>query len=509
MEIKKAKKIGLFTAISMLIASVIGIGIFLRNQGIFAINDNNSIGILLSWGIGTITALATAYSFAEISTSAKGKAGLGSWAEKLLGKKFGYFVKLNFPLFYLSLLGAVLAFFMGDAFFFLIGQEDVHFGWIGLFSLGFAVFIYIINYCSIKVSGVISIVANVSKFVPIVAIIIISIVFSIINNDAGFFNPETTTPDIVPPPINITGLLAAVPSVLFAFDSFLVVGNLSDDIIRPKKNVPIAVVLGISICAIIYILITIAQILVMNGNALTFFQGIFPELDPSVIKGLSITMNIIITIAVIGVVNTIAAGTIRAHSVIINDKIAFFAPSIDFLSRKAFGKYKNENSTGFISAVFVFLFYWIILMIPSSIVGPNGNDHYLDWISNFPTLFFFLIYGLVILGGFINRFTKKVEVTMIKGFTFASIIAILFILFIFAYSFFYTNIAEPIINPNKLKNSLGLFHNSTISGGIISNQEGAFIFAGFLLWFISLPFINLGFRKLFKMNNKFLNKSTL
>lgn len=503
MEIKKAKKIGLFTAISMLIGSVIGIGIFLRNGGIFKINDYNSIGILLSWGIGIITALATAYSFAEVSTSAKGNAGLGGWAEKLLGKKFGYFVKFSFPTFYLSLLGAILAFFMGDSFFMLIGQEDVHFGWIGLFSLVVAIFIYIINYYSIKTSGAISIIANVAKFLPIIAIIIVSIIFAFINQNSGYFGEGALNPDKDPiGKINTTGLLAAVPSVLFAFDSFLVVGNLSNDIIKPKRNVPIAIVVGVGICAFIYILITIAQILAMNGNALTFF-GSIPGIDGSLEKGLSIAMNIVIFIAVIGVVNTVAAGTIRAHSSTINTNISAYSPSIILLSEKIFREHKNENSTGFIAAIFFYLFYWTIMIIPSTVVGSNGNDHYLDWISNLPTLFFFFIYGVIILGGLINRYTKKVEVTKIKGFTVTSVIAIVFILFIVSYSFFYTNIVVPIQDPYLLKSSLGLFHDSGFTKGIITNQEGALIFAGFLAWFLALPLINLCFRKWFNMENIF------
>lgn len=42
------QKIGFFTALSMLMGSVIGIGIFLKNGGIFAINGFNGVGIITS-----------------------------------------------------------------------------------------------------------------------------------------------------------------------------------------------------------------------------------------------------------------------------------------------------------------------------------------------------------------------------------------------------------------------------------------------------------------------------
>lgn len=45
---KTAKKIGLFAAISMLIGSIVGVGIFFKNGNIFATNDYNAIGILVA-----------------------------------------------------------------------------------------------------------------------------------------------------------------------------------------------------------------------------------------------------------------------------------------------------------------------------------------------------------------------------------------------------------------------------------------------------------------------------
>ncbi|MBR2652519.1 hypothetical protein IKE96_04210 [bacterium] len=47
-KIKTAKKIGLVTAISVLIGSVIGIGIFFKNNTIFQNNGNNATGVLIS-----------------------------------------------------------------------------------------------------------------------------------------------------------------------------------------------------------------------------------------------------------------------------------------------------------------------------------------------------------------------------------------------------------------------------------------------------------------------------
>jgi hypothetical protein len=47
-SIETTKKIGFMTGLSMLIGSVIGIGIFLKNAGIFSTNQFNPTGIILT-----------------------------------------------------------------------------------------------------------------------------------------------------------------------------------------------------------------------------------------------------------------------------------------------------------------------------------------------------------------------------------------------------------------------------------------------------------------------------
>jgi len=67
MKTETAGKIGLFGAISIIIGTVFGVGIFLKNGGVFKNNHGNPLGVLLSWGIAFIIAFATAFSYGEIT----------------------------------------------------------------------------------------------------------------------------------------------------------------------------------------------------------------------------------------------------------------------------------------------------------------------------------------------------------------------------------------------------------------------------------------------------------
>ncbi|MCQ2956507.1 MAG: hypothetical protein MJ233_01200 [Mycoplasmoidaceae bacterium] len=65
---KTAGKIGLVGSISLIIATVVGVGVFFKNGSVFNNNHHNAIGVLISWILAIVIALFTAFSFAEIVT---------------------------------------------------------------------------------------------------------------------------------------------------------------------------------------------------------------------------------------------------------------------------------------------------------------------------------------------------------------------------------------------------------------------------------------------------------
>jgi len=75
----------------------------------------------------------------------------------------------------------------------------------------------------------------------------------------------------------------------------------------------------------------------------------------------------------------------------------------------------------------------------------GGTDAFVDGISNFPTMFFFLIYGSLIMGTLWNRKTKKIKVKNKKFFMILGPIAVIEILTIFSYLFFYWFLINPIL----------------------------------------------------------------
>lgn len=67
----------------------------------------------------------------------------------------------------------------------------------------------------------------------------------------------------------------AVPSILFTFEGYLIIGNLTDEIDKPEKNVPLSIIFGITLVTIIYLSVTIACITVGVGNVYDLMNVLF------------------------------------------------------------------------------------------------------------------------------------------------------------------------------------------------------------------------------------------
>lgn len=476
------KKIGFFTALSMLIGSVIGVGIFLKNGNIFQTNNYNAVGVLIAWILGAIIAITTAYSFAEIGSSIRSRSGIAGWSEKLVGKKFGAFVKITFPLFYISILEVVLCVFLAETIFYIFDTNStIHFGFVSLLALFLFIIFILFNSMSLKWSGRFSSITTILKFIPILAIIIAGIIYAIINKTGGLFDTNNQMSFSSKPSFSL--IISSLPSVLFAFDSFTNIGNMALDIKKPEKNVSLVIIVGMITCSILYVLTTISQILVSNGNGLQFFNNSFFG-DSTIREILNIVIRIFIMISVLGVVNSFSASIIRSFQSIIDEKVFFAHDFIKKISNNI-PYIKDDVKSGTILSLIVCMFWFIVLIIPSLCVSKNGTDAFVDGVSNFPVIFFFLIYGILVLFGFINRFTKKVEVRKYKLFLVFAPISLIGILLVFCYVFFYQNLIQPFIDEIDL--SWGLFYSN---GYKVTSWMSMIWFFISLVLFLLIPYLN-------------------
>jgi len=117
--------------------------------------------------------------------------------------------------------------------------------------------ITVANIISTKFGGWIQSVATIGKLLPIIALV----VFGLIKGTAHQFTPLVTAASTA------SGLGAAILGTLWAYDGWISVGNIAGELKRPARNLPMAIILGLSLVMVTYITMNLAIINVLPVDA--------------------------------------------------------------------------------------------------------------------------------------------------------------------------------------------------------------------------------------------------
>ncbi|CAM9106475.1 APC family permease [Mycoplasma todarodis] len=489
MSIKKARKMGFWAAISMLIGSVVGIGIFFKNGSISRITDQNGATWLAAWIVGGILALGLAISFSEIGTTKMESKteGIAKWATFVGGKKMGYFSQFTYSFFYTGFFTFVLGFFASEATF----QGMVIAGWMksdaipiwghALFGLFITAFLIFVNVTSVKASGIFQQITVVLKFIPLIAAIIIGVGMATSHHYSDVRNPLHGSNGFTHGQFNPVLIIAALPAVLFAYDGFLNVATMQKKVKNGEKQIPKILFIGMLIVIIVNSLISLASILHTAPSVDIILKDVFG--NPVAQKTLGIIVYMFIAISAWGVVNGYSAGYWAAIEQGIETNLFF---GMRWMKEKL-GIFK----TTLIYAAGIITFWASILLIPSIILN---TDSLIDSLSNWPTFFIFGLLATIILIYTIKR--KHLNTTKMHPIVFwtASVIAVAGIFGSLIFSLIYSTIYIDLIkNPNQTS-SYGLFE----PGEGVKNYIGSIMFFVQLAIFITFPIFNKLLKKRFE-----------
>ena len=167
---------------------------------------------------------------------------------------------------------------------------------------------YSLNTLSPKLAGKFQVSATVIKLIPIFLMAIVGTVYGLIS---GTLTNNFTT--IVGEAVGGTtgsGLFAAIVSTVFAYEGWIVATSINAEIKNPKKNLPLALVIGAGIVALAYILYYIgvaggaSNEVLMNEGATTAFTNIFGGVGGAL-------LNICIVISCLGTLNGLMVAATR------------------------------------------------------------------------------------------------------------------------------------------------------------------------------------------------------
>ena len=207
--------------------------------------------VWVSFVLGSIVALFAGFSYAELSS--------------LFPKVPAEYVfiknafKNNFFAFLIGWLIAIAS---------IITAATVALGFGGYFSefvnipivisaIGLLVVLSIVNFVGIRESAFTNTIFTIIEISGLILIIVIGFTFT---------NPEPV--NYIDSPSGFTGIAAAFLLVFFAFIGFEAIANISEEVKKPKKTLPRAIVLSVAISGMIYILVSLAVVRVVNWEEL-------------------------------------------------------------------------------------------------------------------------------------------------------------------------------------------------------------------------------------------------
>ena len=263
-KIPLKRSLGLTTAILLVAGIIIGSGVFkkiARMSG--ALMDKDYI--LLAWLLAGIITLLGAFNVAGLATMTDESGGIYEYLRLSFGNFFSFISGWTAFLMAGSGSIAALAFIFAESVNYLVPLPHLFSSWQNI-SIGNFVFFYAsagvkmlavlaillltgVNILGAKKGGNLNNLLTVAKVGGILLLIVAGLSFS-------HALPATNSSTISTVNTNIfSGILAAMLSAFWAYDGWLVIGNVSGEIKNPKRNVPVSLVAGVGISIILYLLL--------------------------------------------------------------------------------------------------------------------------------------------------------------------------------------------------------------------------------------------------------------
>jgi amino acid transporter len=317
------------------------------------------------------------------------------------------------------------------------------------------------NGISTRAAKGVSWVASICKFTPLILIGFLGIIFGALDGFTHtFFSTNTPITKLANgSSISILGIFASLPALLFTFDSFLIVGNAAGNMSKPQQQVPKAILIGIPIVAGLYLFVTVGQLLTGQRDVYAFFDFIVTKVNGG--NKAKTVVNILIGCAIMlslfGSINAMTLGAVRSLQAGIESHDIVGAIVFKRLGRNL------PLRAGCLYGLIIASGVCGIMAIPTIILN---SDSVYDGVSNLPTLFFFMIYALVVLFGLINHYSNKVEVKKMKIYPFIAVISIIGCGFAFGYNLFYEFFGRCFTDDTPVK--WGMFKGQEIDRVIAS-----------------------------------------
>ncbi|MGH9697908.1 MAG: APC family permease [Candidatus Acidiferrales bacterium] len=308
------QRLGLFDATMIVMGGIVGTGIFVVPE-LVAMQVHTPLQILGVWVLGGLVAICGGLVYAELSARYPEVGGQYAYLREayhpIVAFLFGWGLLLVMQT------GAVASVAMIFARYF-IDQSHVHLTEGFVAGLAIAIFT-VVNCLGVRIGGTVQNAFMVSKIVVIAALIGCGVILGR-SNSIGWTHASGphTSGNI------LTAIGAAMVPVLFTYSGWQAATFVSSEVRNPRRNMPLATVLGVSSVIIMYCLVTFVDLLVLGPERLAHTDAPASAVMRIVLGGRGATFIAVgIMIAALGYIAQAALTAPRVYYAMAQDKLFF------------------------------------------------------------------------------------------------------------------------------------------------------------------------------------------
>lgn len=382
------KQYGLFTAICMVVGTVIGSGVFFKAQAILDKTDGDMPMGIVAWIVGGIIMIFCILAFAVMAQQYEKVNGVVDYSEATVGNKYAYMVGWFVTTIYAPAMTSVLAWLTARYTMTFICSVNPDFPLTIPFAEGGAVSgpetlclagfiliaVYAVNALSPKLAGKLQVSCTVIKLIPLILMAIIGTIYGFTHNMAN--EPMTTIlgGNFATAAGDYTTLFGAVVASAFAYEGWIIATSINSELKNSKRNLPIALILGGIIIIVVYVLYYIGVAggasvdTLRHDGATVAFTKVFGNVFGNI-------LNLFVAISCLGTLNGLLIGCTRGmYSLAVRG----YGPKPDTL-KQIDPKTQMPSSSAIVGLVIVA--FWLVYFYGANLT-PKGWFGYFNFDSS-------------------------------------------------------------------------------------------------------------------------------
>jgi basic amino acid/polyamine antiporter, APA family len=242
------RRLGLWSAVAVLVGSTIGSGIFRVPAGV-AERLQDPGPVLLAWVIGGVIALFGALTLAELAGALPRSGGVFAYILEAFGPLpaflFGWSELTVIRASALGAIATIFAEYLGH----FVRLKPMEVRWV---AAGAVVTVGVLNYVGVNRAAVLMNLATVTKYAALAALVVLA--FTVGQGSTSHFTPAWGSG------LNFSLLATALIAIMWTYDGWADLSFMGGEVKNPGRTLPMALILGTSAILLIYLLLNVAYI---------------------------------------------------------------------------------------------------------------------------------------------------------------------------------------------------------------------------------------------------------